>query len=51
MSLSVRFAGQHAGMDAMLALFALFAPWMVFVAFAEALGKDSRDTMPDDHQR
>jgi hypothetical protein len=38
-------------MDALLALFAVFAPWMLLAALAQTFGADSRDTLPDDHQR
>jgi hypothetical protein len=38
-------------MEALLALFAIFTPWMMLTAFAQTLGTDSRDTLGDDHQR
>ena len=38
-------------MEALLALFVIVTPWMLFAAFAQTLGADSRDTLPDDHRR
>jgi hypothetical protein len=39
------------GMEALVALFAIVIPWLMLTAFAQTLGVDSRDTLPDDHQR
>jgi hypothetical protein len=39
------------GMEALLVMIAIFAPWTMLAAFAQTLGADSRDTLPDDHQR
>ena len=38
-------------MEALLALFVIVTPWMLVAAFAQTLGADSRDTLPDDHRR
>jgi len=38
-------------MEALLALFAIVTPCMLLAAFAQTLGSDTRDTLPDDHQR
>ena len=38
-------------MEALLALFAILTPAMLLAAFAQTLGADTRDTLPDDHQR
>lgn len=38
-------------MEALIALLAIFTPWVMLTAFAQTLGTDSRDTLPDDHQR
>jgi hypothetical protein len=39
------------GMEALIALFTIVGSWLVLDAFALRYGADSRDTLPDDHQR
>jgi hypothetical protein len=38
-------------MEALIAILAIVTPWTILAAFAQALGADSRDTLPDDHRR
>ena len=39
------------GMEALIAILALIAPWFVLDMVANRHGFDSRDTLPDDHRR
>jgi hypothetical protein len=38
-------------MEALIAILALAAPWVLLDFFASRRGYDSRDTLPDDHRR
>ena len=46
-----RANAQESQMEAVIALFVIVVPWLLLAAFAQGLGADSRDTLPDDHQR
>jgi hypothetical protein len=37
-------------MEALIAV-SIVTPWTILAAFAQALGADSRDTLPDEHRR
>jgi len=39
------------GMEVLFALFVIVTPLLMLTAFAQTLGADSRDTLPDDHRR
>jgi hypothetical protein len=38
-------------MEAIITLIVIIGPLLLLDAFANGLGVDSRDTLPDDHQR
>lgn len=38
-------------MQGLVALFAIIAPWLILGLLAGGQGADSRQTLPDDHQR
>ena len=42
---------RRTGMEALITVLALAAPWFLLDLFASRLGVDSRDTLPDDHRR
>ena len=42
---------RRTGMDALITLIALVAPWSLLAIFAGRNGVDSRDPIPDDHRR